>query len=233
MWWPPLPETARAHFVFGVCSPALCRWKFKAVAMSGFLFWLAAVWNGTNQFCFWTKIHRGAKLAPILGGYNQHNVPPSRKAPSHPLCTGPAGRSIKMGIGSFALIEWCGSAAGNLPNLSGPAGALTIIIFLNSQLWKKVFGKDKRRRLWQCPSPQPPQEQGATSPCPSPFASKGSCTWMTWGAEGVWWLRYHQHKRDPLPPLPPYFPHQPSLLPFILYQAVINPSKELMLFNTK
>lgn len=100
---------------------------------------------------------------------------------------------------------------------------------------KRGFGKDKRKRLGQCPSPQPPQEQGATSPCPASFASKGSCTWMTWGAEGGWWLRYHQHKRDslPPPPLPPYFPHQPSLLPFILYQAVINPAKELMYFNTK
>lgn len=171
----------------------------------------------------------------FLGDYNQQNVPPSSKAPSYHLCTWAAGRCIKMGISRFALIQGCDSAAGTSHTSQDQQELwlFTIIMLLNCQLWG--FGKDKGKRPWHCPSPHPLQEQGATSPCPAPLASKGSCTWRTWGAKGVWWLRWHQHKTDSLspPPSPPYFPHQPNLLPFILYQDVINPPKESMYFNTK
>lgn len=82
-----------------------------------------------------------------------------RHPPIH-LCTGAAGRSIKMGIDSFALREWCGSTAGNFPNLSGPAGALTIIMFLNCQLWKEVLGKTKGRDCDSVPLPSHHRSRG-------------------------------------------------------------------------
>lgn len=103
-----------------------------------------------------------------------------------------------------------------LPNLSASAGALTIHhhhVF-KLPVVRRGFGKDRGKRPWHCPSPHPLQEQGATSPCPAPFVSKGSCTWRTWGAKGVWWLRYHQHKTDslPPPPFPPVFSSPAQLI---------------------
>lgn len=70
-----------------------------------------------------------------------------RHPPTH-LCTWAAGRCTKMGIAGFALIQQCGSAAGNFPNLSGSAGALTIHhhhVF-KLPVVRCCFGKDKETR---------------------------------------------------------------------------------------
>lgn len=79
-----------------------------------------------------------------------------RHPPTH-LCTWAAGRCTKMGIAGFALIQQCGSAAGNFPNLSGSAGALTIHhhhVF-KLPVVRRCFGKDKGKRPGHCPSPHP------------------------------------------------------------------------------